>query len=128
MPRSEEAFERYLREFRPRKPRPLPGRAPILLRHWVPRIAIAAMLVLIVAAMIFLSRERKHEAQLVQPPATAVVQPATRSVARAVSVQRLTMLAQTDPEQLDAALAEVSRKLLPHVELAGGALHGLDTE
>lgn len=127
MPQNEEEFERYLREFRPQKPRGLPGSAPNFLRRWGPRLAIAAMLLLIAAVMIFVSRKRGHEAQLARRPAPTV-QPAYESVTREVSLQRLTMLAQTDPEQLDAALAEASRKLLPHVERAGGALHSLDTE
>jgi hypothetical protein len=121
-------FEEYLSEFRPREPRTLGTREPGFLLRWGARAAVAAMLVLIAGATLMWMREqvqRRIAAQTARFVA-ALAQSATRDIARDVSLGRLVMLYNRDPAQLDSALAEASRHLLPDVERPGSTLHSLD--
>lgn len=124
-------LEETLRQFQPRRPRPLPAlERP---RHAWPRIvAIAAVLLLGVAAALF--RVSRQPSAPVADTHTAPVDAhaahveAPEDAAVAVGLGALTALAAEHPEQLDEALTRGSRALLPDLETAGGGLEQLAKE
>jgi hypothetical protein len=124
-------FEEYLSEFRPREPRALIARDGGFLQGWGARSAVAAVLVLIAGVALMWMRDHvqrkvaERDAEAVRS-AAAPTQNARRDIASEVSLGRLVMLCNRDPAQLDAALAEASRNLLPDVERPGSTLHSLD--
>jgi len=92
---------------------------------WPGGLLVAAVIVLVCGA----TSRRLWKA--FSPPATEIARSSSvasappRNVVEAVSLGRLTQLAQGSPEQLDAALTEASRFLLVNVERAGNTLHAL---
>jgi hypothetical protein len=133
MAMDDQKFEEYLSEFSPRQPRALDASDPGFLQRWGVRLAIAAVLVLIAGAtLIWMSEHlRRRAVARVTDTERSVVAPrgsATRDIASEVSLGRLEMLYKRDPAQLDQALAEVSRNLLPHVDRPESTLHSLDHE
>jgi cytochrome c biogenesis protein ResB len=124
-------FEEYLSEFRPREPRALDVSEAGFWRRWGARVAVAAVLVLVAGAMLIWMREqmRGRAVARVPPVERTIAAPqsaARRDIASEVSLGRLEMLSNRDPAQLDRALAEASRNLLPHVDRADSTLHSLD--
>ncbi len=124
-------FEEYLNEFRPREPQALTASDAGSWQRWGARVAVAAVLVLIAGAtLIWMSQHvRRRISARVSQPERAVAAPrqnATRDIASEVSLGRLDMLSNRDPAQLDQALAEASRNLLPHVDRPDSTLHSLD--
>jgi hypothetical protein len=116
-------LEEALRQFQPRRPRPL--RALERPRRAWPRIlAIAAVLLLGVAAVLFRA-SRPSSPPVVDARATPIEAPPE---AVAVALGPLTALAAEHPEQLDEALTRGSRALLPDLETAGGGLEQLAKE
>jgi hypothetical protein len=124
-------FAEYLSEFRPREPRALNTYDGGFLQRWGARLAVAAVLTLIAgAALVWMqqhtrariaARDAEVERSVAAPP-----QSATRDIASEVSLGRLGMLYNRDPAQLDTALDEASRNLLPHVDRPESTLHSLD--
>jgi hypothetical protein len=124
-------FEEYLSEFRPREPRALDVSDAGFWQHWGARVAVAAVLALIAGAMLIGMREHLRtrvvaRVPVAEPAVAAPPQSAARDIASEVSLGRLEMLSNRDPAQLDQALADASRNLLPHVDRPESALHGLD--
>ncbi len=131
MAMDDKKFEEYLSEFRPREPRALTASDAGFWQRWGARVAVAAVLVLIAAAALIWIRQhvrRSITARVSQPERSVATprQSATRDIASEVSLGRLGMLDNRDPAQLDAALAEASRRLLPHVDRPESTLHSLD--
>jgi len=131
MAMDDKKFEEYLNEFRPREPRALPASDAGFWQRWGVRVAVAAVLVLIAGATLSLMRQDvlRHIAARVPQPERSVAAPrqsAPRDIASEVSLGRLGMLYNRDPAQLDQALAEASRNLLPHVDRPESTLHSLD--
>ena len=104
-------IEFRLRTFRPRMPSPLPERF-VLRRSRAPlwTVAVAG----IAAAVLIVSRARSPV-----PPKDLIESP---------TLGALTTLAIGNPDELDAALARISRVSLPDVGRAGGALQQLAKE
>jgi hypothetical protein len=125
-------FEEYLSEFRPREPRALAASDEGFLKRWVARVAVAAVLVLIAgAALVWMQRYSRARiaaggTEATRPVGARPLSVATRDTASEVSLGRLEMLSNRDPAQLDEALAEASRNLLPHVDRPESTLHSLD--
>jgi hypothetical protein len=131
MAMDDKKFEEYLSEFRPREPRALPAGEAGFWQRWGARVAVAAVLVLIAgAALIWMRHDvRRRIAARVPQAERSVAAPrqnAPRDIANEVSLGRLGMLYNRDPVELDAALAEASRNLLPHVDRPESTLHSLD--
>src|SRR5438876_4068825 len=99
-------IESRLRQFRPRRPAVIPDERLQLLRGpiWVAVAAGMAAVMLIASWM-----QRPAQPQQVQPVAS-------------ITLGALTTIAVEHPEQLDAALTEMSRTALPDVTERGGAL------
>jgi hypothetical protein len=125
----DEQFERYLQQFRPKKPRALPEtERPALLR---PRLllAIAGVVLAVWALAIGLAiRSQRSAIRNIASTQVRSAQTGNTGVGPDVSLGRLSVLVRTDPRRLDAALTESSRRLLPNVESSHGALHVLASE
>jgi hypothetical protein len=109
-------IESRLGNFRPRRPAAIPDERLQRLRGpiWV---AVAAGL----AATMFVSARLQSPGKLPAPPGAVTV-----SAARSVpTLGALTALAVERPDELDAALARISRETLPDVAQAGGVLQRL---
>jgi hypothetical protein len=104
-------FERVLRQFQPRRPRPLPDVEHS--RRWRPVVWIAASG--LAAAMVIM---------IVQRRATPVVD----APAAGVTLGALNTYAIRSVEDLDAVLTRTSPTILPDVEKPGGALYALSKE
>ena len=109
-------IEARLREFRPKRPAAIPDERLQRLRGpiW---LGVAAGM----AAVIFISARLQSPGKLPAPPG-AVTVGAARS---APTLGELTSLAIERPEDLDAALARISRETLPDVTQPGGVLQRL---
>jgi len=120
----DEKVERYLRQFRPQQPRPLPGRTKAVIVRWrVPLAACAAAVVVLAISMWLFSLKPKHSAQ----PSVASSQ-SEIPIAQEISLARLSRAAQTDPASLDAQLDSLSTRLLPDVRRSHGILNSLAHE
>lgn len=105
-------LEALLRQFQPRRPRPLPDlEGPRRVRPfvWIAASGLAAAVVLMVA----------------QYERTPVVE-APRAVD--VTLGALNAYAMRSADDLDKALTRTSSAILPDVERPGGALHALSKE
>ena|SRR5256885_6120946 len=105
-----ERFENYLREFEPRRPKPLPSSIDSRF-EWRRFAAAAGVFVVLVASVWigFQERQPRLAVRVVSRPesfteGSSLVRP---------SVLRLTHMAVEDPLKLDAELAEESRRILP---------------
>ena len=105
-------LEAQLRQFQPRRPRPLPDverprrKRPIV---WIAMSGVAAAVLLMLA--------RYERTPVVEAPDAA-----------AVTLGALNAYALKSPEDLDIALTKASAGILPDVERPGGALHALSKE
>jgi hypothetical protein len=105
----DERIESFLRQFRPRRPPPLP--ATRASRLWLRIAAAAAVLVFAVLITLpFLSREDRSGVRVERPDLTAA---------------RLSQLADWDIGRLEQALSEASPRMLPDVERPESVLHAL---
>lgn len=119
-----EKVESYLRQFRPQDPRPLPGRTKVMLFRWrVPLAVCAAAMVILAAAIPFLSRKTAHTSR--QSPANVQQ---TMPIAQEISLAHLGRAALNDPASMDAQLDSLSTRLLPDVRRSHGVLHSLAHE
>jgi hypothetical protein len=131
MAMDDKKFEEYLSEFRPREPLPLAASDAGFWHRWGARAAIAAVLLLIAGATLMWMRQhvRSSVVARVRQSERSIEAPqgrATRDIASEVSLGRLQMLSNRNPAQLDQALVEASRNLLPHVDRPDSTLHSLD--
>lgn len=130
MEQHEEEFERYLRQFRPRAPSRLPGRASAVPLLWRTRIALAAAVVVVGSLAGWLAIGKHHH--LRTSPLNQTISPSrqvTPSVGPPeVSLARLNAMMRRSPSQLDAALMDISQHLLPNVQNSHGSLYVLAGE
>ncbi|HWF05382.1 MAG TPA: hypothetical protein VHA06_16975 [Candidatus Angelobacter sp.] len=120
----DEKVERYLRQFRPQHPRPLPGRTKAVLIRWrAPLAAGAAAAIVLSIAMWLHTPRQEHSAS----PAVANLQQAM-PIAQEISLSQLSRAAQKDPASLDAQLDSLSTRLLPDVRRSHGILNSLARE
>ena len=134
MAMDDKKFEEYLSEFRPREPRALTASDAGFWQRWGARAGDCGSFSVDCGGDTDLDEDSMCEARIsarVTAAERSVVAPresATRDIASEVSLGRLGMLYKRDPAQLDQALAEVSRNLLPHVDRPESTLHSLDHE
>ena len=130
MNQDDEKFERYLRQFRPRAPSRLPARVPAFPLVWRARFALAAAVFVLGSVVAWLATKEHHHVRT--SPFNKTILPArqvTHSVGPSeVSLARLNATMRISPSELDAALMDISRQLLPHVENSRGSLHVLAGE
>jgi hypothetical protein len=107
-----EELEDLLRQFQPRRPRPLPDVERLRRKRPVVWIAVSGVAAAI--AMIIVQRETTPVAEVPQ--------------AGGVTLGALNAHAIKSIEDLDAVLTRTSPAILPDVELPGGALHALSKE
>lgn len=119
-----EVFEQYLRQFRPRKPGPLPGpRDGSRLRRkllW----SVAALAVGVCAFWIgtrYASRFQNRETQIDPCGIVTAAGPEPNNL----TLGRLRTYTRRDPSCLDLVLSKSSREVLPNVEDSRGALRVL---
>jgi len=126
MNENQERFENYLREFEPRRPRPL--ERPAAQRRQVWRLAAAAAILLALGAAFWSVRKKKSLEVAQSPKQERSVMPATEPSGPEPLLLPLTEMALNDPEQLDAELAKASRKLLPNFRKRESTLKALAKE
>ncbi len=112
MENNDREFEKYLREFQPRKPRALPERV-VQLQVWPRRIAAAAAIGISLGASMWFARGKYEikSGEVVARNSTSM--PEVKSSAPSLALVPLTQLALRDPEQLDVQLTAVSPTVLP---------------
>ena len=121
----DDELEAYLRQFRPRQPRPPREMVGLSQRQ---RGILASAALIAIAGGIVLSMLRHQPSLPVQPaavPSPVRAANARDDVARTFTLGRLTALGQSDPEELEAVLTAGSAHLLPHVERTDSTLHAL---
>ncbi len=111
-------FERYLRQFRPRAPRPLGAAGR---QRW---LGIAAMIAVSLALLATL-RPGTPTPHVVLVPRSQPSAHVARRPESPVSMRRLRAISRRDPESLDRALDAASGRLLPDVEETHGVLSEL---
>jgi hypothetical protein len=121
--KSDEELETFLRKFQPRAPRPLSLEAPRRRlvdghgRRWGWLLAAAA----VVAMAVGIWRLPGGGARRVASPRPAAQSPPVAGISAGVGASLLWR----DPVSLDRLLDEESRRALPRVDAAGGALRSL---
>jgi hypothetical protein len=120
----DERVERYLRQFRPQQPRPLPGRTKVVLIRWRVPLAVCATAVIILSIAMWL---RFPKLDHISRPSAANIQQ-TMPIAQEISLAHLGRAALQDPASLDAQLDSLSTRLLPDVRRSHGVLHSLAHE
>ena len=105
-------FEAFLREFEPRRPRPLPPAA--IARHSWQYLAAAAMLILAIGSVWFWMRHRRGHPNgaAVAPPADTVTNMPPNQ-AMPPSTLALTQSALQDGAEFDRQLDSIARRSLP---------------
>lgn len=109
MENRDEEFEKYLREFQPRRPRALPDRVWSD-RAW--RFAAATVAVIGIASFLWRGVEKRasdRSETAVHRMGRASVEPAEQPL----KLVGMTRMALNDPQALDARLEEASRQMLP---------------
>lgn len=120
----DERVERYLRQFRPQQPRPLPGRTNSVFIRWrVPLAAASAAVIILSISMWLRTPKPEHSAH----PSVANMQQAI-PIAQEISLAHLGRAALQDPASLDAQLDSLSTRLLPDVRRSHGILNSLAHE
>ena len=105
-------LEQVLRQFQPRRPRPLPDVEHS--RRWRPVVWIAASG--LAAAMVIMVVVQRRAAPVVDAPAAGI------------TLGALNASAMKSVEDLDAVLTRTSPTILPDVERPGGVLYALSKE
>ncbi len=120
----DERVERYLRQFRPQQPGPLPGRTKSVFIRWRMPLAAACETAFVLSISMWLRTPRpEHSAH----PFVANMQQ-TIPIAQEISLAHLGRAALQDPASLDAQLDSLSTRLLPDVRRSHGILHSLAHE
>jgi hypothetical protein len=107
-------LETLLRQFQPRRPRPLPDPAPSPRRQWPIWIAASGIAAVVVIGVMVARPD----------PAPAAV----ASTGQNATIGALNRRAFANAADLDTVLAAMSRAALPDVERSGGALQALSKE
>ena len=130
MENHDEVFERYLRQFRPRAPRALPDAGRTVPPSWRSKLAVVAAIIVICSLVGWFSVRRHRLPQTSHLIKTLSPSPQIGHPFGPpdVSLGRLKMLMRRDPSGLDAALIDISQRLLPNVEKPQGTLHVLAGE
>ena len=130
MDRREEEFERYLRQFQPKAPNRLLGRSRTVQLRLRASIALAAAVVVIGSLAGWFALGTHHH--LRTNPPTKTVSPPGQVTAPVgppeVSLARLNAMMRRSPSQFDAALMDISQRLLPNVQNSHGSLYALASE
>ena len=123
-------FERYLRQFRPKAPAALPGTRRTALPAWRLRLAVAAAIIVICsfAGWFFVQRRHSDVTSHRVQTLSASRQTTLSAGPPDISLGRLKVLMGRDPSGFDAALTNISQRLLPNVENPQGTLHVLAGE
>lgn len=106
-------LEGLLRQFQPRRPRPLPEIARERRPQWPVWTAVSGF----AAAVIILAIVARHD------PAPAAERPQVLITLGALDARAL-----ANDDELDAVLTRASRGILPDVERSGGVLQALSKE
>jgi len=120
----DESFEKYLREFVPKRP-PALGLTGMGPRLWMRRLAAAAVVVVAVGGL-WVGAHKRGNPQGVGD-LQAIGEPKVESGARLLLIP-LTRTALKDPEELDTELEEASRRLLPNFRKSSSTLRVLTKE
>jgi hypothetical protein len=120
-------FEAFLREFKPRRPRPLP-QAESTRRSW-PRVAAAAALILVVGgASLWIGRRHIQTSHTNgQSPALSVAG-ASSNLRQPMSTIALTRAALEGSPDFDREMNDMSRRSLPRFDRADSMLRVLAKE
>jgi hypothetical protein len=119
-------FEALLKEFRLRAPRlPLPTGPRVERGPWR-RLAIAAMLVILAGAAMWVVGERLSTRQTVRVGTVSVV-PGPRKM-EVLTAGYLNQKLRSEPGAVDELLLQASSQVLPEVERSRGVLHALSRE
>ena len=127
MNRQDEEFEIFLRQFQPRRPRPLPE-VPSKPRVGLRVLLAAALLGLVCVGVVHFTRQdslRNGEQAVIKSES---ISPAPINTADVMSADHLTRVGLANPNDLDLMLTEASQHLLPNVEGSGSMLHALAQE
>jgi len=122
----DEQFEKYLAEFRPRRPRALPD--PINTnRVWPRRLAAVAAIAVALGASLWFSRAKNSKDKDSVVKNVNVIPDIKREPPK-LSLVTVTQMALKDPDQLDAQLTEASRRMLPDFRGSDSTLRVLAKE
>jgi len=127
MENNDREFEKYLREFQPRKPRALPEEV-IPKTVWTRRLAAAAAVMMAVGASLWLVGKKpagQRAGSMTRDRPVAAVEQSQR---RAPSLLVLTRLAVENPSELDATLEAAQKNSLPRFDRKDSALRILAKE
>lgn len=124
----DEQFEKYLSEFKPRRPRALAEPAVHHRRVWLRRFAAAAAIAIALAGSLWFvaKKNERSGAELVAGNPAAI--PETNAESQPLSLLPLTRLAFENPVQLDVELARASRRELPDFQGSASTLRVLAKE
>jgi hypothetical protein len=127
----DEKLESYLRQFRPRQPKPLPGKGRLLvMRFRVPVLAAGVAAVALCVVLLVLRGSKPNPRVIVRDavPHQQEVPAREDSAAQQITLGRLSVIAKQEPEKLDAHLERVSQSILPDVRAGHGVLRALSAE
>lgn len=125
MHNEDDRFEQYLRQFRPRKPGPLPE-TPERPRLRARLLWAAALLAVVCGLSVWIAVERVSRPEIREPQSDPCeFGTAVKPAARDLTLGKLSIYAGRDPACLGFVLSESSRNVLPDVEDSRGALGAL---
>lgn len=122
--RDDEKVEVYLKQFRVRAPRPLPGKVKTVFFLRPAALMTAAAALILIAVSLLVMRQRPEQ---VRPKPAQTAQQAEPAL-QEISFVRLSRIAQHEPEKLDSHLDHLSTQLLPDVRTSHGVLKQLAHE
>jgi hypothetical protein len=126
MANHDEEFEKFLGEFEPRRPRALPVRV-VPKTMAMRRLAAAAAITIALGVSLWMFRG-KHSNDGNPVAVKANIPQDSTTTRQPESLVALTQMALHDPEQLDAELAEASRRMLPDFRGSDSTLRVLAKE
>ena len=127
MENNDREFEKYLREFQPRRPRALPEEV-IPKTVWTRRLAAAAAVMMAVGASLWLVGKKPAGQRAGSMTRNRPVAAVEQSPRRAPSLLVLTRLAVENPSDLDATLEAAQENSLPRFDRKDSALRILAKE
>jgi hypothetical protein len=127
MENHDEHFESYLGEFQPRRPQALPA-LEVSKAIWPRRLAAAAAIAISLGTSLWFAWRKSVPSNGELVLTNSVRISVTNPKPRPLSLLPLTELALTDPERLNAELAEMSRQELPDFQGSDSTLRALTKE